>query len=559
MAPDAMSGLDPGQQPRRLRIHVSAQSDLLSPGDRVQLKASLYPVPAQSIPGGHDMQRELFFAEIGGVGYSLGGAHRLAPSEDAGAPGGWRQWVLQIRTEVTRRITAVLPGSTGGVATAVIAGKRGTMDESVKEAFRNSGLSHLLAIAGLHLGLVGAFVFFAVRGGLALIPYVALRLPIKKIAAGATLIVLFCYLLLSGAAIPTERAFVMNGIVFAAILIDRLRISMRICAIAAAVVLVLEPASLAGVSFQMSFGAVVALIAVYETWGGSLARLLHRGGVGRKVLAYCAGIAVTTVVATIGTEPFSIYHFHKLTLVFAARQRHRGADIGAVDIAVRGHRLPVDAVRAGAAGAGADGLGHRRDDLGRRARRGAARQYLDDAATAGVGAGAGRVRRAVAGAVARQVAALGRAGDGDRPGVDGADPAARHRDQRSRPVCRRPRSQRRLLRRRRQWRAHRPQPVRQRNARRAAAVAGAKHRWQHQCRRNADLRRRCLHLHRAWQAGGDRQRRERACPRDATGSTRSSARCRPGSRAASASRWSTASTPGGAARWRYGSTPAASR
>ena len=204
--------------------------------------------------------------------------------------------------------------STGGVATAVIAGKRGTMDEAVKEAFRNSGLSHLLAIAGLHLGLVGAFVFFAVRGGLALVPWVALRLPIKKIAAAATLVVLFCYLLLSGAAIPTERAFVMNGIVFAAILIDRLRISMRICAIAAAVVLVLQPESLAGVSFQMSFGAVVALIAVYETWGVRLARLLHRGGVGRKVLGYCGGIAVTTLVATIGTEPFSIYHFHKLVL-----------------------------------------------------------------------------------------------------------------------------------------------------------------------------------------------------------------------------------------------------
>ena len=314
MAPDAVPGLDPGRQPRQLRIHVSAASDLLSPGDRVQLKASLYPVPAQAIPGGHDMQRELFFAEIGGVGYSLGGAHRLAPSEDKGAPGGWRQWILQIRTEVTRRITAVLSGSTGGVATAVIAGKRGTIDEAVKEAFRNSGLSHLLAIAGLHLGLVGAFVFFAGRGGLALIPWIALRWPIKKIAAGATLVVLFCYLLLSGAAIPTERAFVMNGIVFAAILIDRLRISMRICAVAAAVVLLLQPESLIGVSFQMSFGAVVALIAVSESWGAQLARLLRRGSLARRALAYCGAIAVTTVVATIGTEPFAIYHFHHLVL-----------------------------------------------------------------------------------------------------------------------------------------------------------------------------------------------------------------------------------------------------
>ena len=76
--------------------------------------------------------------------------------------------------------------------------------------------------------------------------------------------------MISGAAIPTQRAFIMTGIVFAAILIDRLRLSMRICALAALVVLVLDPASLVGVSFQMSFGAVVALIAVYEKWGARL-------------------------------------------------------------------------------------------------------------------------------------------------------------------------------------------------------------------------------------------------------------------------------------------------
>lgn len=310
--PDAMPGLDPAQQPRRLRIHITAASDLLSPGDRVNLKAMLYPVPGQPLPGAHDLQRDLYFAEIGGVGYSLGAAHRLADGEDAQPPGGWRVWLLHLRTEVTRRITAVLPGSTGGVAAALIAGKRGAIDESVIEAFRNSGLSHLLAIAGLHMGLVGAFVFFAVRGMLALVPPVALRWPIKKIAAGATLVVLFCYLMLSGAAIPTERAFVMNGIVFAAILIDRLRISMRICALAAAVVLLFAPESLAGVSFQMSFGAVVALIAVYETWGEQLGRLLRRGSAMRKAAAYCAGVAVTTVVVTIGTDPFSIYHFHRI-------------------------------------------------------------------------------------------------------------------------------------------------------------------------------------------------------------------------------------------------------
>jgi competence protein ComEC len=106
----------------------------------------------------------------------------------------------------------------------------------------------------------------------------------------------------------------MNGIVFAAILIDRLRLSMRICAIAAAVVLVLDPASLVGVSFQMSFGAVVALIAVYETFGGRLGRLLRSRSLLGEILGYCGAVMVTTLVATLGTYPFSIYHFHHIAL-----------------------------------------------------------------------------------------------------------------------------------------------------------------------------------------------------------------------------------------------------
>ena len=126
---------------------------------------------------------------------------------------------------------------------------------------------------------------------------------IKKIAAVFAILVMFCYLMISGAAIPTERAFVMNGIVFAAIMIDRLRLSMRICALAAFVVLVLDPASLVGVSFQMSFGAVVALIAVYETWGAQLARFFHGGSFLRKAAGYCGAVAATTLIVTFGTEP----------------------------------------------------------------------------------------------------------------------------------------------------------------------------------------------------------------------------------------------------------------
>src|SRR5579883_369091 len=315
IATDPLPGLDAAEQPQRLRVHIPRASDELNPGDRVGLKAMLYPVPAQVLPGGRDFQRELFFARIGGVGYSFGAAHKLAPDAvSIAAADSWRERLRRLRTEMSRRIVEALPGPAGGVASALITGKRGTIPEDVKQDFRDSGLSHLLSIAGLHLGLVGAFVFFVVRGALALVPAIALRLPIKKIAAGAALIVLACYLLISGAAIPTERAFVMNGLAFAAIIIDRLRISMRVCALAAVVVLVTDPSSLVGVSFQMSFGAVVALIAVYETYGKRLGSLLHGRSVVSHVVGYCAGICIMTIIATLGTAPFSIYHLHRLAL-----------------------------------------------------------------------------------------------------------------------------------------------------------------------------------------------------------------------------------------------------
>ena len=477
VAPDTLPGLDPAQQPHRLRIHITAASDLLSPGDRVSLKAMLYPVPGQPLPGAHDLQRDLYFAGIGGVGYSYGGAHRLADAEDAAPPGGWRLWLLHLRTEVTRRITAVLPGSTGGVAAALIAGKRGAIDESVIDAFRNSGLSHLLAIAGLHLGLVGAFVFFAVRGMLALIPYVALRWPIKKIAAGATLVVLFCYLMLSGAAIPTERAFVMNGIVFAAILIDRLRLSMRICAVAAGVVLLLAPESLAGVSFQMSFGAVVALIAVYETWGEQLGRLLRRGSLARKALGYCLGVVVTTVVVTLGTDPFSIYHFHRIVFYSPL------ANVIAVPISAL-WTLPWGVVSCLLMPFGLERLALVPMGWGIDATIWVASHVSaipgnvwPYPAPADGRTGHRRIRRSVALPVAGQMAALGLDRDRRRHGDDVPHPAARHRDRRFRALRRRARGEWRLLRARRQRRAHRQRASSPRRLVRRCSLAGGRHRF----------------------------------------------------------------------------------
>jgi competence protein ComEC len=125
VAPDPLPGLAPEAQPRRLRIRIPPTSDRLQPGDRIGMRARLYPPPAQVVPGGWDLQRALYFAEIGGVGYSFGPARRItAPGDER--TGGWREWLLRLRNDMTNRITEILPGSTGGIAAALITGKRGS-------------------------------------------------------------------------------------------------------------------------------------------------------------------------------------------------------------------------------------------------------------------------------------------------------------------------------------------------------------------------------------------------------------------------------------------------
>ena len=176
---------------------------------------------------------------------------------------------------------------------------------------RTSGLAHLLAISGLHIGLVAGIIFVVVRLGLAAIEPLALRYPIKKWAAATALLGSLCYLFLSGASIPTQRAFMMTSLVLLAVLLDRTSLSMRLIALAAFLLLVLRPESLMGPSFQMSFAAAVALVVAYEYLRAPLARLASGASFKLRPLLYLVGIAVTTIIAGGATAPFAIYHFNR--------------------------------------------------------------------------------------------------------------------------------------------------------------------------------------------------------------------------------------------------------
>jgi competence protein ComEC len=180
------------------------------------------------------------------------------------------------------------------------------------EAMRIVGLAHLLSVSGLHIGLVTGFLFVTVRAGLALIPRIALRHPIKKWAALIAFMGAFAYLFLTGESVPTQRSFLMAGFVLFAVLIDRTALSMRLVAWAAVIVLLLQPEAMLGPSFQLSFAAVVALIAAYEASRNWWVARRERAGFVGRASGYLMGIALTTLVAEVATAAYALYHFNQL-------------------------------------------------------------------------------------------------------------------------------------------------------------------------------------------------------------------------------------------------------
>ena len=307
-----IEGLAPVETPAKVRLSVrrTGADGLASPGSWLSALASLRPPPAPAEPSAWDFGRQAWFQRIGAVGFVYGAPEPMAAPE--GESSGLLSLLSRVRYWVSSRILAHTSPSAGPFAAALLTGDRSAIEKTALKAMRDAGLAHLLAISGLHVGLVAGFIFFATRGLLALIEPLALRAPIKKWAAACALLGAAAYLLLSGMSVPTQRAFVMVGVVLVAIMLDRASLSMRLIAWAALLVLAIAPESMLGPSFQMSFAATTALIATYEAARSFFARMAARGGLMLRPVVYAAGVTLTSLVAGIATGPFAVYHFNRI-------------------------------------------------------------------------------------------------------------------------------------------------------------------------------------------------------------------------------------------------------
>jgi competence protein ComEC len=287
----------------RLSLHGVASGTILSPGQRIMTTGNLTPPSGPAEPGGFDFRRFAWFAGLGAVGYTRTPVLSAAPPGEGQA--GLR--VFTLRMAASARVREVLPGDVGGFAAAVTTGDRSGMGQGALQALRASNLAHLLAISGLHMGLLAGFVFGVLRLLLAAIPALALRVPVRKLAAIGALVAAAGYLLLSGGNVATERAFVMVGVVLGAVLVDRRAFSLRAVAMAALIVLALRPEALLGPGFQMSFAATTALVAVFG-WVRDA-----RISLGPNWLKPAAGVVISSAVAGAATAPYAAAFFNTLS------------------------------------------------------------------------------------------------------------------------------------------------------------------------------------------------------------------------------------------------------
>ena len=307
----ALGDLAASQRPARVRVTINRALAGLQPGAAVRLRATLMPPAEPALPGDYDFGRQAWFAGIGAVGYAMS-----PPSIDPAAgevPRDLALWagVQRLRQAIGARIAAALPGETGAIATALITGERGGISEATNDAFRDSGILHILSISGFHMAIMAGSVFFIVRLGLAVFPSIALRYPIKKWAAAAAMAAALAYLLISGGAFATVRSTIMISIMFIAVLLDRPALALRNVILAATLILIVFPESLFDVGFQMSFAAVLALVSVYEALRQRRAWEALMQHASSRLILFFVGIVLSTLIASAAVAPFAAYHFHK--------------------------------------------------------------------------------------------------------------------------------------------------------------------------------------------------------------------------------------------------------
>ncbi|QUS35722.1 ComEC/Rec2 family competence protein [Falsirhodobacter algicola] len=291
----------PDRTPAQLRVSLHGDQPLrIEPGQTVILTAHLSPPMPPSEPGGFDFRRMAWFERLGAIGYARTPVLLLEPPPPTARP------IDRLRAVLSGAVQAHVPGQAGAFASGAVTGDRSAITQDTVEALRDSNLSHLLAISGMNVAFLTGFTFALLRYGLALWPWLALRVDTRRVAAVVSMGVAGFYFALSGGNLATERAFIMAVIMLGAILAGRRAVSMRTIALAGIIMLALQPEALMNVGFQMSMAATIALVAGFA----AVDRLTFRQRLPRWALPVYTAV-LSSVIGGLATGPIAAAQFNR--------------------------------------------------------------------------------------------------------------------------------------------------------------------------------------------------------------------------------------------------------
>ncbi len=270
---------------------------LLHPGDQWRFVVRLKRPHGFMNPGGFDYEGWLFQKEIRAKGYI-----RESPENQRITLNTSDYPLQRFRHYLANSISSVLNDSPyAGIVMALAIGERQHISEEQWEVLTNTGTNHLMAISGLHVGMVSALIFFVVRYLWGYSGYLSLRFPAPKAAAVAAIIGALVYAALAGFSVPTQRAFIMLSVVMLCVILQRQRAASEVLALSLLAVLLLDPNSVLSAGFWLSFGAVGIIL------------FAMNGRVGKPGLWHKWGYI--HVVVGVGLSPLLLLLFQKVALL----------------------------------------------------------------------------------------------------------------------------------------------------------------------------------------------------------------------------------------------------
>ncbi len=226
--------------------------------------------------------------------------------------------IYRFRDAVRKKILADISSPAGPILLAMVLGETGYLNDSIRDAFTDSGTNHILSISGSHLAMVSFFVFGFSRFMLLRLPAsVLLRCSLFKIpsqwAALPTAIVVTLYTLLSGSQVATLRSLAMILVYLVALWIGRSVSAVRSISLAALLILIAQPQAIFDISFELSFLAILFIVLVSEWWDQRYPQKEPVVGFYNKMRQSTLLLLLSSFGATLGTAPLTLYYFHQFS------------------------------------------------------------------------------------------------------------------------------------------------------------------------------------------------------------------------------------------------------